>query len=929
MRVLVHNELSFNKQLSKLKRQGGFAQRAAQRVMEIIGNLSLEGGDPEAYLGRLTKQGETRIPHAKKIDLPGAHRLVIISHERIVWLANVGSHDEIDRWCKRNRGLVLKPNPKTGEINLVQKLELAPPEPTPRPTIPLDAETPLLDFLLTTVEQRDEFYDALNWKICPRKVASQLGSLTRANPQRDLYDGAITLLEDELEQAFLYDLLCALSKEDSPDAPATLLYEFLATLNGQPQLDLHEALAQEVNQEAIIDLRELSVDEYTRLLAHSNFRDWLLYLHPDQKRVVEEHFPGAAVLRGVSGSGKTCVLVHRANALARLYPGEQIGIFTLNRSLARLLADLLDDLVPSPFREQIEVSAIYDLCERIVRHYAPDEHLQVHDPKSGELLEDCWLDSYARDEQADRLEPIIASLWKRGFDDGRYLRDEFIWVRSAFASDSQANVPPREHYEDPSKGSRKGRAQGVPFSKDWRQRVLDALSFYESWLETGGFVDPAALSLKAHRFLPNLLTDQEHPFMYRVVMADEVQDLSTVELEILAGLPRVTPNSLFLTGDSMQQVHPREHSLQKAGIEFDRREFRKNYRNPKEILEAGYELLTRFGQGEEIALKPRYSKRHSSKPLVIAADDRASEMSYVSQIVAERLKEAPQPICVVVCGLRQDDDASIRSLAAEYREFGMSCELLTEDTCLEGGKVFLSSLETVKGFEFSLVVITNCNDESLPDPKLPEPWRDARRLYVALTRARDEAVFTHAGTASRFLKGISEFLQVRSAEAELGSPPGATGGLTVNVCETEGLHGVTLGRQALLSLLESRRLAGNADIDRVGSRNTEDTVREAWHAVRHLKAFELPRNASGAVILSKLPSDVIWHVTVASSRRMRVWGRDEEGWWASQPLRPKQQVLGLRRTSTRVTRWVTAEGSLGLAGGAPRPAERPRLDLRG
>ena len=42
-----------------------------------------------------------------------------------------------------------------------------------------------------------------------------------------------------------------------------------------------------------------------------------LFLHPDQRSLVERTFSGPARLRGISGSGKTVVALHRARRLAK------------------------------------------------------------------------------------------------------------------------------------------------------------------------------------------------------------------------------------------------------------------------------------------------------------------------------------------------------------------------------------------------------------------------------------------------------------------------------------------------------------------------------------------------------------------------------------------------------------------------------------
>lgn len=61
-------------------------------------------------------------------------------------------------------------------------------------------------------------------------------------------------------------------------------------------------------------------DELGNFFENHSLADWMLFLHPEQKKVADKDFGGPTRLRGVSGSGKTSVLVHRARFLARKYP---------------------------------------------------------------------------------------------------------------------------------------------------------------------------------------------------------------------------------------------------------------------------------------------------------------------------------------------------------------------------------------------------------------------------------------------------------------------------------------------------------------------------------------------------------------------------------------------------------------------------------
>jgi superfamily I DNA/RNA helicase len=60
----------------------------------------------------------------------------------------------------------------------------------------------------------------------------------------------------------------------------------------------------------------------------------------------------------------------------------------------------------------------------------------------------------------------------------------------------------------------------------------------------------------------------------------------------------------------------------------------------------------------------------------------------------------------------------------------------------------------VKGFEFSTVIVVGCGDNCLPIPgrAKEEAWRDALRLYVAMTRARDGVVLLYSKKPSPFLE---------------------------------------------------------------------------------------------------------------------------------------------------------------------------------
>ena len=94
------------------------------------------------------------------------------------------------------------------------------------------------------------------------------------------------------------------------------------------------------------------------------------------------------------------------------------------------------------------------------------------------------------------------------------------------------------------------------------------------------------------------------------------------------------------------------------------------------------------------------------------------------------------------------------------RPASVAAERLSGDYILHRGSMVVGTLPEVKGFEFSLIIIVGCDRKTLPDQTVPEEeqWREALRLYVAMTRGKDQVVMVYNGAPSPFLLQMKEFL---------------------------------------------------------------------------------------------------------------------------------------------------------------------------
>ena len=134
------------------------------------------------------------------------------------------------------------------------------------------------------------------------------------------------------------------------------------------------AASSDANADQVLVLDDLPDNELQRLLDPRSFQEWMLFLHPDQKKAATTDFDRQVVLTGVSGSGKTCILIHRARYFARI-PSKRIGILTLNRSLANLLNNLVRQLCTDTEAKHIHARAFYDYFRDLLHLIGPEEYI--------------------------------------------------------------------------------------------------------------------------------------------------------------------------------------------------------------------------------------------------------------------------------------------------------------------------------------------------------------------------------------------------------------------------------------------------------------------------------------------------------------------------------------------------------------------------
>ena len=728
----------FDESLTKAWRTGGRKKKAAEKVFALLGRL---GFAHSAFKDlQVTDHGESRIKSCIKYELGAGCRLVTIQTEKTIALCFVGDHDDCDHWLNQHSGLVitrsdgiLEPAYRSDAGSAVNPLTRDP-TPSPRGLVENLPEH-LVNKLLSNV---------------PPNAILKISTLTGVIIAADI-DRACAEIPDPEKRIVVRDVLMLLLTGDVNGAEQRIR---LATGDVAEIDDLTDEEFMEVGDGDQVRQIRIGSLEHERWLSRfaqdASYFDWLLFMHPEQEAVVNEDFSGPSLLSGVSGSGKTCVAVKRAIRLAEANKQSRVLLITLNRSLAGLIRLLVDQAsIGLEGTMRIKVISFFELCQELLAEFEPNNMRSYRDVAwrggsgkgAGEHIDEIFREYYRcwhNNNDAAVLIPPHISLTAQGISAEMYVREEFDWIRSALPEEG------RDQYFSIQRSGRK-----YPIQDAWRRLFLTGLMGWEKKMKFVGVIDYLGLTTAVSRHLGNLASRYNH------IIVDEGQDFGTTELQILRQLAWPGPNDLFLCGDIAQHVLAKHRNLRQAGIDVTGRARRinRNYRNSRQILKAAYKVLydnldeDMLESADLEILDPKYANRSSPEPYVLRAETFPEEFAYARRLIADHLSARPNDrCCIALAGY------SLQEVVIFAKRIGLPALDGTHEP--HRNPLVLSDLEQTKGYEFSLMVIVNCRQNVLPPMDAPkeEAFRHGCRLYVAMTRARNELYLSYHGQPSPWLR---------------------------------------------------------------------------------------------------------------------------------------------------------------------------------
>lgn len=668
--------------------------------------------DPSRSGFNLEQVAEANDRKVRSVRIDRSYRAIVIQPPQgdvylCVW---VDHHDEAYAWVRNKRFEI---NPKSGTFQI-----FAPVEGDALAEVPAAAsekETPgLFD------EHNDE--DLLLAGV-PQPL---LVSVRALKSDEDLEALIPHLPSDAAETLYLlaagYGLIEAIEEgaRSQPEPEQVNVQDFGAALARPESQQRFRVISSEAELESMLD---------------APLAQWRIFLHPSQRRLVEMDARGPVRVLGGAGTGKTVVLMHRANYLASrtfVENHDRILVTTFTRNLALDLRDNLKNLCGPEVFSRIEVTNLHSWAADFMRKQGhPFRIIGARQRK--ELFENAMTEAPG--------ETYPPSFY---FDE---------WEQVVQAQDV-------ESLDDYFTARRVGR--GTRLSRRQRAEIWQVFGRYRDLLQQQRYLEwPDAI-----RETRLYIERQGIAPPYRAILADETQDFTAGELKLLRTLAPVEPNSLFLVGDGHQRIYGQPVVLGRCGIEIRgrSRRLKLNYRTTQQIRHRGVAILE--GQtvddldGGTDDLKGFVSLRHGPVPAVRHFSREMEEAAFILETVQRWMEDVdPKEICIAARTrelLRDRYAGILQSAGVETTQIMKD----PESEAAEAG-VRLSTMHRLKGLEFPRVIIAGVQEGIVPlslhgDPadlegRQRHDLQERCLFYVAVTRARDELVITGFGQPSSFL----------------------------------------------------------------------------------------------------------------------------------------------------------------------------------
>ena len=428
------------------------------------------------------------------------------------------------------------------------------------------------------------------------------------------------------------------------------------------------------------------------------------------------------LINGVSGGGKTLILLYRLRLLHTSFPAKRFLVLTHNSPLIKEIESRFEMLHPSR-TDRIRWLTFSKLCYSL---WHPSTQ------------------TWQRPLSIARREKLIHAVWKEQLEDTkiteRMFADELGWFKDN-------GLSRRLEYLD---ADRRGR--GFRLTEEQRERIFGAMQAYQDQLLRKSELDWWDVPRRLWHWMEE---GTVHPTPYDVVMVDEAQFFAPVWFQIVQRMVRPGMGYLFLAADPTQGFLRRGESWKSvAGLEVRGRThyLRQSYRTTKAILRCAWTFYRERMQddAEDLALPEWSGMQEGPAPLLVQFDTSQDERAWIADEIAQWVADGiPLDQLLVLHESWQGMDALLNLL---NRRLGQG-SARDPKTAGKGEWVRVTTINAGTGLESPIVFVAGISsllerEEGLlltSEDRADLTRENTHKLYMALTRAAQRLVVTYVG----------------------------------------------------------------------------------------------------------------------------------------------------------------------------------------
>ena len=619
----------------------------------------------------------------------------------------VDKHDEAYDWAQRNAANI---HPDTGAIQVRPVSHI---EPDEKPLVPTAERQPGLfsAYRGRQLRRLGVPEDALSWVLRLKDISDLESHRQQLSP--DAYE-------------CLHFLATGIPYEEVLAVAGTAKPKVVDTEDVEAALELPATKRQFVR----ID------EEILEEIFHGSLERWRVFLHPEQRRVVEIKANGPVRVLGGAGTGKTVAAMHRAKWLVTKVftePDDKILFFTFNTNLAADIDKHLSSICPLEVLNRIEVKNL-DRWVTYQLHRMRVEFKAVYTER--EYVRRAWREA-------------VSALPEDAPWTSAWLKDEYEAVVVAHGIKTQ------QEYLNVSRVGR-----GTRLARSRRMQLWEVFGTYLEALADRNVME----SEDMYREVAARISDGASVGNYRAALVDEAQDMSAEALRLIRTIVPEGPNDLFIVGDPHQRIYGRPVVLMRCGIDIRGRgrKLRVNYRTPEEVRAWASALLqgVRFDDldGEADSQMGYVSLLHGERPKVSHHNSRHDEIhAIVEHIRGLGCGDRLHTICLVArtYNLRKAYENGLKQAGIPTHLLGKGAD----DPAVPG--VRIGTMHRVKGLEFDHMIAAGIQANTMPlRSSLSDLDRVAQShvlrrerslLYVVATRVKKTLLISGYGRKSEFL----------------------------------------------------------------------------------------------------------------------------------------------------------------------------------